>query len=220
MGGFSLMLGRLRRPGWQHLRPTTATTATTNDGGGELPRPSAWEGLAVVSNRAIPDADGGVAWLCRGAGETHALSNARYAAAPPFWPKVQAARDLVAAAVSSSPSSLLPENETPAELRARLLAILSRNTLPARCEGEGWGEYVEKLRESIFVPVVGRDEEKEQSSASGAYGTQKQSVVLVDWEGNVSFFERTLFDERGEPVPVGEGDREFEFRVEGWDDRD
>ena len=84
-----------------------------------------------------------------------------------------------------------------------------------------------KLRESIFVPAVGREVATARAvdgrgaaagaAAHGAYGTQKPSVVLVDWEGNVSFFERTLFDERGAPVAVGEGDREFGFRVEGWD---
>jgi hypothetical protein len=232
VGGFSLILGRLRRPDWQHQRQG----ATAPDGRGAAPpaangdapprrgAPPAWEGLAVVSNRALADGGpDGVAWLCRGAGETHALSNARYAASPPWWPKVRAARDLVAAAARDSAAA----GEGAAALRRRLLAVLARDTLPRRPAGEAWEGYVDKLRESIFVPAVNQEDPTARAvdgrgaaagrAANGAYGTQKQSVVLVDWEGNVSFFERTLFDERGAPVAVGEGDREFGFRVEGWD---
>jgi uncharacterized protein with NRDE domain len=46
------------------------------------------------------------------------------------------------------------------------------------------------------------------------YGTQKQSVVLVDKEGKVTFFERTLYDQLGKAIAKGEGDRTFEFEIE------
>ena len=54
------------------------------------------------------------------------------------------------------------------------------------------------------------------NATNGAYGTQKQSVILVDNDGKVRFFERTLFDMEGKPVKLGEGDRTFEFQIEGW----
>ncbi|KAI9867049.1 MAG: hypothetical protein M1813_000447 [Trichoglossum hirsutum] len=52
---------------------------------------------------------------------------------------------------------------------------------------------------------------------TGKYGTQKQTVMLVDWDGNVTFLERTLWDEHAREVEPGWGDRRFEFKVEGWD---
>lgn len=53
---------------------------------------------------------------------------------------------------------------------------------------------------------------------TGLYGTQRQTVVLVDWEGNVTMVERALWDGNGNEVPRGEGDLKFEFKINGWDD--
>ncbi|CAG8980244.1 hypothetical protein HYALB_00009826 [Hymenoscyphus albidus] len=51
---------------------------------------------------------------------------------------------------------------------------------------------------------------------TGIYGTQRQTIILVDWEGNVSFRERALWDEEGNPIERGKGDMKFEFTIEGW----
>jgi uncharacterized protein with NRDE domain len=51
---------------------------------------------------------------------------------------------------------------------------------------------------------------------TGCYGTHRQTIVLVDWNGNVTFRERALWDEHGKPIPKGEGDIKFEFKIEGW----
>jgi uncharacterized protein with NRDE domain len=55
-----------------------------------------------------------------------------------------------------------------------------------------------------------------QAPMTGIYGTQRQTILLVDWEGNVSFRERSLWDSKGNPVERGEGDMKFEFKIEGW----
>lgn len=53
----------------------------------------------------------------------------------------------------------------------------------------------------------------DQSYLHGPYGTQKQTVMLVQKDGRVRYFERTLYDHEAKAVPIGEGDRSFEFEV-------
>lgn len=53
---------------------------------------------------------------------------------------------------------------------------------------------------------------------TGLYGTQRQTLILVDWEGNTTMVERALWDGNGNPVPRGEGDLEFKFVIDGWDE--
>jgi len=55
------------------------------------------------------------------------------------------------------------------------------------------------------------------NGTSGLYGTQRQTIILVDWEGNVMFRERSLYDEKGRPIARREGDMTFEFQIEGWE---
>jgi uncharacterized protein with NRDE domain len=65
-------------------------------------------------------------------------------------------------------------------------------------------------------------EEKERpnpetsSGMTGMYGTQRQTVILVDWDGNVKFLERSLWDGEGNPIERGKADMNFEFKIEGW----
>ncbi|RDW90607.1 NRDE family protein [Aspergillus mulundensis] len=53
----------------------------------------------------------------------------------------------------------------------------------------------------------------DKSFLHGPYGTQKQTVILVKKDGRVRYFERTLYDGEAKAVPVGQGDRSFEFQV-------
>jgi len=54
------------------------------------------------------------------------------------------------------------------------------------------------------------------AAMTGIYGTQRQTIILVDWEGNVTFRERSLWDAEGHPIERGRGDMKFEFKIEGW----
>ncbi|KAK8111373.1 uncharacterized protein PG998_007830 [Apiospora kogelbergensis] len=50
----------------------------------------------------------------------------------------------------------------------------------------------------------------------GAYGTQRQTIILVDWDGNVTYKERALFDDHGNLVEHGKGDVTFKYTIDGW----
>jgi uncharacterized protein with NRDE domain len=197
IGGFSLIFGRLQDVGRD-----------------------AHKGLAVISNRT-PDADD-LIWLAGSPGETHALSNSYYG--DQSWPKVSSAEIAVKEAVRES-SAKGEDRET---LLKRFFEIMSRDTLPERKEGQSWEIYSRELRKSIFIPAIGGSDSKPvgvtppphthsgSDIASGPYGTQKQSIILVSRDGDLYFIERTLFDSDGRAVAGANADRIFEFKIEGW----
>ena len=203
VGGFSLLCGRAGQP------------------------------LAVVSNRT-PSIEG-VTWIAKRGGETIGLSNAAFG--DRSWPKVLEGEKLMSSAIARSSA----REDSKAKLIEELMRVLSVDTLPRRQQGQGWISYVKELRNSIFIPAIGgegmdgasadqvataktdqqvyvnKDEEsKHKAGLSGRYGTQKQTVVLVDHQGHVTFVERTLYDEEGREIVTGERDRVFEFDIEGW----
>jgi uncharacterized protein with NRDE domain len=231
VGGFSLVFGKLRKPHWQPSEQTNSTSTEADH----------WKGLCLVSNRSTNLDD--VEWLCTQPGETHALSNALYT--DKSWPKVLDGEKLVVEAIKESQQSAKSKEDEQHELIDKFWQILSRNTLPERTPGENWEEYITKLRWSIFIPTLGKDHEESQESngskvpdvplsigesgrevpvsaiwdpaISGRYGTQKQTIILVDWQGHVRYHERTLVDQNGASVPLGKGDLQYDFEIDGWD---
>lgn len=213
VGGFSLLYGRLQDvvKRSKHAEATNGDTANN-------------KGLAIISNRT-PDAHG-LIWLAAEPGATHALSNSHYG--DNSWPKIVAGEAALRDAVAANAAA---DDEPQDALLDRLFAVLSADTMPRERNGEGWDVYLRQLRNSIFIPGIGHDAEMAHKPAdavaaataadavnatSGIYGTQKQTVVLVDWEGKVTFVERTLYDGEGRPVEKGKGDRRFDFQVEDW----
>ena len=87
-------------------------------------------------------------------------------------------------------------------------------------DGKEFEEYLYELRKSIFIPSIGSVAPIEQppnpNAMTGIYGTQRQTIILVDWEGKVTFRERSLWDVMGNPIERGKGDMKFEFNIEGW----
>jgi uncharacterized protein with NRDE domain len=211
VGGFSLLCGKLRR---------------CRDVNHEL------EPLAIISNRCGSLDE--VPWIAERRGEAYALSNTSFLD-PETWPKVKMGKEKLLEAVREA----VANEDGEEELVNKLYAVLDTDTLPAR-EGQDFEDYIYELRKSIFIPPIGSaalpEKAADQVAASnpeairmegdkapvnnngmvGLYGTQRQTIILVDWEGNVTFRERSLWDEAGHPIPRGQGDMKFEFKIDGW----
>ncbi|KAK3080312.1 hypothetical protein LTS18_002524, partial [Coniosporium uncinatum] len=125
----------------------------------------------------------------------------------------------------------LEDKEEQERFIERLFELLSVDKLRPQEEGEDWQIYLRQLRNSIFVPAIGRSRAHGKSAdaiaaadsndtvreaTSGVYGTQKQTVVLVNKQGVVTFVERTLYDSDGKPTQEGARDRKYDFDIEGW----
>ena len=190
------------------------------------------EPLAVISNRT-PNVEG-ITWIAQGEGETVGLSNAAFD--NKSWPKVSRGEELLTAAIKDNIERMAPR----ASLVENLFEILSDDTLPKKTKSEGWEGYVRQLRKSILIPPIGgegandlsaeeiaaatsnlpvhvKDEPKNKAAAdgqSGVYGTQKQTVIIVDHQGTVIFVERTLYGENGRKKATVDRDRRFDFFIE------
>ncbi|KAJ5890004.1 hypothetical protein N7504_010814 [Penicillium tannophilum] len=191
------------------------------------------EPLAVVSNRSS-DMDQ-IAWVAAKKNQTRGLSNTAFN--DRSWPKIINGEKLMDSAIQSHAQAQEDEDA----LIERLLQVLSTDTLPRLPgdEANSIDTYVQHLRKSIFVPVIGKKDDinrvAEETAAaqvedevnkpptngalgpdynSGPYGTQKQTVLLAQRDGRVRYFERTLWDRNVRAVPTGQGDRSFEFHIE------
>jgi len=194
------------------------------------------EPLAVISNRT-PSVEG-ITWIANGKDETIGLSNAAFANRS--WPKVIRGEELLASAIKANIEAMAPQSS----LIEDLFHVLGDDTLPKKPKGMGWDSYVKELRKSVFIPVIGGQGEDDLGAEDLAaatsnqhvtvddsarkvdtgdghndvYGTQKQTVVLVDHQGMVTIVERTLYDENSKEIPTAERDRRFEFFIEGWNE--
>lgn len=190
-GGFSLVCGKINEP------------------------------LAIVSNR-MSHVDG-ITWIAKEKGETVGLSNTVFG--DRSWPKITEGERLMDAAIKAHVES----GEGEDALIRRLLDVLSTDTLPPSAAKAPKEVYEPLLKNSIFIPVIGDGEENateiptttnggQQSELMaymhGLYGTQKQTVLLVSHDGRVKYFERTLYDHNAKAIPIGKGDRVFEFTIE------
>ncbi|KAL2012838.1 hypothetical protein VTN00DRAFT_363 [Thermoascus crustaceus] len=203
VGGFSLVCGKVNEP------------------------------LAIMSNR-VSHVDR-ITWVAKDRGETVGLSNTAFG--DRSWPKIIQGETLMKKAIEAH----VQAGEGEDELIQRLLDVLSTDTLPRLADGAGLETYINHLRNSVFIPVIGGQDKVDRAAdeiaggqakdkvevlanghgssdpasyCRGLYGTQKQTVVLVDHKGRIKYFERTLFDNAAERIPIGEGDRCFEFMIE------
>ncbi|KAK4553598.1 hypothetical protein LTR86_009394 [Recurvomyces mirabilis] len=206
VGGFTLLFGRLRKP---------------KDG--------KVTGLGVISNRTESSAD--TERICTEVDQTNGLSNSHYGDSS--WPKVVHGEQLLSQAIKASVSRKDDEDQ----FFESLFDILSVDTLPRPQHNEPWQSYTRQLRNSIFIPPFGGDDVEKKPAkqivaanststpdhssitvGEGAYGTQRQTVILVSTEGEVTFIERSLHDGKDVEPEISDRDRTFKFKIDGWED--
>lgn len=221
VGGFSLICGKLR------LRKG-------GDGGRGL------EPLAIISNRN--ESVDEVPWICGERDQFYGLSNTTFSDQP-TWPKVKDGIRTAKEAIKLAVVEGMDEDR----LMETLFAVLDRDTLPVDPEmsfedyvmvlkqsifipaigGEEQRRAMEHAvqngnasNDSTVIEELESNEspdEVSQGFETGMYGTQRQTILLVDWDGNVTYRERALWDANGNQIPRGTGDATFKFRLEDWE---
>jgi len=202
VGGFSLVFG--------HLQPAS-------DG--------SLQGLSIISNRTTDPSD--LARIAEKPGEVYGLSNSHFGDLT--WPKIVYGEQLLRQAINAS----VTRKDSQQRFIESLFDVLHVDTFPKLPKGEDFTVYARQMRNSIFIPRVGgRGVENESSdglrsandadsthhadvevgAGSGGYGTQKQTVVLVDRYGMVTFIEKTLYDQEAQAT---QSEKIYEFQIEG-----
>lgn len=164
----------------------------------------------------------------------------------PVWPKIREGRDMLkeAAAAASSEASeeeflaslfkILDVDRFPADhtmdLEEGIPLLKDSIFIPAFGGKEHQKEMLDAQRRGDVketghdspaagvLTVVARPDDQPNGFQTGLYGTQRQTIILVDWDGNVTYTERALWDCNGNPIPRGEGDETFRFNIEGWEE--
>lgn len=229
VGGFTLIFGKLQ-PSKTHDNGTNATSRVqmyADHLSTEQSTAQDLAGLSIISNRT--ESTDGLRRIATTSGETHGLSNSHYG--DNTWPKVVNGEKKLKQLISDD----IANSSSRSEFVENLFGILCEDSLPKRQDNENWDEYVRHMRNSIMIPALKGKTAKESSETqansdrslapgnakltpgAGAYGTTKQTVILVDKKGKGIFVERTLYDDEGVPLPDQERDRRIEFQIEGWE---
>jgi len=221
VGGFSMVCGKLK---------------VTKEG--NLDR------IAIVSNRN--DHVDQVPWIGHCRGEVCGLSNTSFDDKNK-WPKLEAGKRLLRDVIDKAVREEMGEEELVQRLYRVLdtdmlprHASMSLEEYVAELKHSifippiGDAEHREAMEEARakglgqWAPDDQRAAEEEMAAEgivdlsnlgfeTGMYGTQRQTIILVTWDGQVSFRERALFDANGNPISRGTGDVLFRFTIEDWE---
>ncbi|KAM3505602.1 hypothetical protein MY11210_007890 [Beauveria gryllotalpidicola] len=216
VGGFSMICGRLRKNA---------------------------ENISIISNRAdhvddVPIVDGQ-------RGRTWGLSNTTYTN-PEKWPKVSAGEQLVSKAIQDAVTKNQSETDFVESLfnvlnrdtlpvaedeEGTVQDSMKRFRHSIFIPPVGTTQQKAEFAEAAAKGRIGWDDGADTSNgaashapanpvggySAGMYGTQRQTVILVDLEGNVKYIERALFDPNGNVIERGAADVTVKFTVDGWD---
>ncbi|CAK1360062.1 unnamed protein product [Cercospora beticola] len=203
---------------------------------------SAASGLAVISNRT--ETASSLKCIATHIGETHGLSNSHFGDVT--WPKVvhgelrlqqtikmdvlrggdeakfiEGLFDILC--VDTLPNRKETENwdEYVRHMRDSIMIPPAKGELAKQMAGYIPASTSLKASAGTAKPPEPEPESSTAQTASGSvaetsYGTSKQTVILVNKQGKVTYVERTLYDQHGTPIPEGKGDVRFEFDIDGW----
>ncbi|KAL8243678.1 hypothetical protein R6Q59_009936 [Mikania micrantha] len=134
----------------EFVRDVINTGVARDAGGFSLVCGRVGEKLAVISNRAQDQSE--VPWVCGDVVQTIGLSNAAFL--DHSWKKVVDGEELMLNAIREC----IAEDASEDQLVETLLALLSVDTLKRELDAEddGLATYVKELRNTIFVPALGR----------------------------------------------------------------
>ncbi|KAL3470180.1 NRDE protein-domain-containing protein [Aspergillus californicus] len=221
-----------------YVAEMVASPTARNVGGFSLVCGYVNEPLAIVSNRSSNMDQ--ISWIAGEEGVTKGLSNTVFD--DRSWPKILDGERMVGEALADHVDAGEGEEEL-IERLLKVLDTNSLPELDADATAEDYLPFFRKsifipligTREkepaaaAEIVPpsscqdgdAHGADKKEadssndilDQSYLHGPYGTQKQTVILVKKDGQVKYFERTLYDQEAKAVPAGEGDIIFEYKV-------
>ncbi|GAP89392.1 putative duf833 domain-containing protein [Rosellinia necatrix] len=215
-GGFSLICGDLKEKTENGIEP-----------------------LAIITNRC--DELAGVPRIGGDRGTTYGLSNTIYVE-PPTWPKIKRGKELLETAIKEAVEedldeerlmnrlfTVLEDDTMPVRqnmsMQDHMDALRYSVFVPPFSDDEGWKDMADAIEQGkakpAFDPIDDDSDSDTQLPADphvnfmkGAYGTQRQTLVLVDWDGNVTYKERALWDAHGNRLGKGENDIVIKYTID------
>jgi uncharacterized protein with NRDE domain len=129
--------------------------------------------LAIISNRAKDDAE--VPWVAGDVVQTIGLSNAAFS--DRSWKKVTLGEELMLNTIRQS----IEKEESEDQLVARFFDVLSHDTLPRANNENGAGleTYLTELRNSIYVPPIGRRDPVNLKDEDAASARKREKVDII-----------------------------------------
>jgi uncharacterized protein with NRDE domain len=201
LGGFSLVFG--------DLQPTT-------DGSSR--------GLSIISNRTTNPSS--LVRIVTSSDDVCGLSNSHFGDLS--WPKIVYGKQLLRHVINIS----VTRQDSQDRFVDSLFDVLSFDTFPKLPKGQKFDVYAREMRNSIFIPRIeikgmewaSTDRPKLantecdgygvgagfEAGVACSYGTQKQTVVLVDRSGKITFIERSLYDQDAQAT---KSERKFEYQI-------
>ncbi|KAI0394868.1 NRDE protein-domain-containing protein [Xylariaceae sp. FL0594] len=195
--------------------------------------------LAILTNRC--DDHQSVPRIAGERGMTYGLSNTVYVD-PPTWPKIKRGTQLLEETIRTAVEQDLDETELTERLytvleddtkpqrpgmsiQEHMDSLRETVFVPPFTDSEGWKAMADAAEhgktESTFDFIEGESDSDAPTPTEpfvnfmkGAYGTQRQTIILVDWEGNVTYKERALWDKHGNRIEKGKGDVVIKYKID------
>jgi uncharacterized protein with NRDE domain len=168
---------------------------------------------------------------------TYGLSNTVYLE-PATWPKIKKGKQLLEETIRDAAEKDLGEEE----LMDQLFALLEDDTMPnvppeqgmdvlretifvpAFANDQGWRDMTDAAEQgrgqAPFDEISDESDPETElpkdppiNFMKGAYGTQRQTLILIDWDGNVTYKERAIWDAHGRLLDKGKEDVVIRYKI-------